>query len=187
MENLPVEKFHGVGKVTAGKMKGKGLHTGADLKKLTEEQLVHHFGKAGRFYYRIVRGIDERAVQPHRETKSLAAEDTFSRDLTTLEEMEDELDRIAQLVCKRLEKNNLKGRTITLKIKYSDFKQVTRNKSLTTPLADLETISAIAKQLLAGTSPEEKKIRLLGISMSNFGEIERRVKPEKMTGQLSLF
>ena len=187
MENLPVEKFHGVGKVTASKMKNMGLHTGADLKKLPEDQLIQFFGKAGRFYYRIVRGIDERPVQAHRETKSLAAEDTFSHDLTDIEEMEAELDRIAELVCKRLEKNNLKGRTVTLKIKYSDFKQITRNKSFASPVADLATISATARQLLAATSPEEKKIRLLGISLSNFSELQVRPKVEQISTQLRLF
>ena len=88
MEKLPVEKFFGVGKVTAQKMKNMGLHTGADLKNLTEPELIKHFGKQGKFYYQIVRGIDNREVQPHRETKSLAAEDTFAYDLTSLEEME---------------------------------------------------------------------------------------------------
>jgi DNA polymerase-4 len=187
MEKLPVEKFHGVGKVTAAKMKSMGLHTGADIKNLSEDELVTTFGKVGRFYYRIVRGIDEREVQPHRETKSLAAEDTFAYDLTTLQEMEAELDKLALLVYNRLQKNNLKGRTITLKIKYSDFKQITRNKSFTTQVGDLETISATAKQLLAATSPEEKKIRLLGISFSNFGEAEIRFKNEKESDQLKLF
>ena len=109
MEKLPVEKFHGVGKVTAGKMKKMGLFTGADLKNLSEGELIRNFGKTGRFYFRIVRGIDERAVQPHRETKSLAAEDTFAYDLTAIEEMETELDKIALLVYNRLQKNNLKG------------------------------------------------------------------------------
>jgi DNA polymerase-4 len=187
MEQLPVEKFHGVGKVTAEKMKGMGLFTGADLKKLTEDDLIKHFGKVGRFYYQIVRGIDDRPVQPHRETRSLAAEDTFPYDLTMLEEMEAELDKIALVVYNRLTKNNLKGRTITLKIKYSDFKQITRNRSFATPVADLETISDTAKQLLAGTDPEDKKIRLLGISLSNFGELEIRSTNEKPTDQLKLF
>ena len=186
MENLPVGKFHGVGKVTAEKMKKMGLHTGADLKQLSEEELVRSFGKTGRFYYRIVRGVDEREVQPHRETKSLAAEDTFPVDLTTTAEMEVQLDRIALLVCSRLEKYNLKGRTVTLKIKYSDFRQITRNRSFSAPIADLETISATAKQLLASTSPEEKKIRLLGISLSNFGETGMRPKTEP-SAQLRLF
>jgi DNA polymerase-4 len=187
MEKLPVEKFHGVGKVTAEKMKKMGLFTGADLKNLAEEELVKHFGKVGRFYYQIVRGIDEREVQPHRETKSLAAEDTFARDLTNIEEMEVELDKLALLVYNRLQKNSLKGRTITLKIKYSDFKQITRNKSFVAPTDDLETIKAVAKQLLAATSPEDVRIRLLGISLSNFGELELKSKTERVTDQLKLF
>src|SRR5262249_28587959 len=118
MERLPVEKFHGVGKVTAEKMKGMGLHTGADLKRLTEEELVMHFGKPGRFYYRIVRGIDERPVEPDRETKSVGAEDTFAYDLTAVEEMSQQTEKIAVLVAERLQRYGLKGRTVTLKIKY---------------------------------------------------------------------
>src|SRR6201985_2356826 len=105
MEQLPVEKFHGVGKVTADKMRSMGLFTGADLKKLSEDDLVKRFGKSGRFYYRIVRGIDEREVQPHRETKSISAEDTFPYDLTTLEEMYPELDKISVSVYKRIERS----------------------------------------------------------------------------------
>src|ERR1700712_4100449 len=154
MEKLPVEKFFGVGKVTAQKMKRMGLHTGEDLKKLTEEELTKNFGKAGRFYYQIVRGIDTREVQPHRETKSLAAEDTFAYDLTTVEEMEAELDKIAKTVCNRLQYYQLKGRTVTLKIKYSDFKQITRNQSFPVAVDDLETICSTAKRLLAATEPD---------------------------------
>ena len=187
MEKLPVEKFHGVGKVTATKMKEMGLHTGADLKNLTEEQLVWKFGKSGRFYYQIVRGIDNRQVQPHRETKSLAAEDTFAQDLTTIEEMESELDRIAQLVCDRLAKKNLKGRTITLKVKYNDFKQITRNKSFPNPVGDLETISATAKQLLANTFENDQQVRLLGISLSNFVDPSIKSSIAVAGDQLTLF
>jgi len=187
MEKLAIEKFHGVGKVTAQKMKKMGLHTGADLKTLTQDELVGHFGKAGNFYYRIVRGIDEREVQPHQETKSISAEDTFAYDLTSMEEMGPEIDKIAKLVHERLVKNNLKGRTITLKIKYSDFKQITRNRSLLKPVNELEIISSISKQLLAATEPEDKKIRLLGITVSNFGEIAVKQKTEKPTDQLKLF
>jgi DNA polymerase-4 len=98
IEKLPVEKFYGVGKVTADKMKKQGLFTGADLKQLTEAEMTTQFGKAGAFYYRIVRGIDDREVQPHRETKSVGAEDTFAYDLTTLDEMNSELAKIGQLV-----------------------------------------------------------------------------------------
>jgi DNA polymerase-4 len=183
MEKLPVEKFHGVGKVTAEKMKSMGLHTGADLKKLKEEELVKHFGKTGHFYYRIVRGIDEREVQPHRETKSAGAEDTFPYDLTTVEEMDIELERIAGLVHKRLKKHNLKGRTITLKIKYSDFRTITRNHSLPHPVDDLEIITGTAKELLRSTGLSDVQVRLLGISLSNFFEpeiIERKGNPAQL-------
>jgi DNA polymerase-4 len=187
MEKLPIEKFFGVGKVTAQKMKNRGIHTGAELKSFTEDELIKHFGKTGKFYYQIVRGIDNREVQPGRETKSLAAEDTFPYDLTTTEEMEAELDKIAKTVCNRLANYQLKGRTITLKIKYSDFKQITRNHSFITCVNDAETISATAKQLLAATSPEDKKVRLLGISLSNFTEPAPKQKKEKLPDQLTLF
>lgn len=168
MEQLPVEKFHGVGKVTAEKMKQLGLHTGADLKMLSEEQMVYHFGKAGRFYYQIVRGMDNRAVETERETKSLGAEDTFPYDLTTYKEMYDELDKIAQAVFDRLQRYRLKGRTITVKIKYSDFRQITRSKSFLDPITEKDEIAGLAKDLLTSSTLEGSKIRLLGITMSNF-------------------
>jgi DNA polymerase-4 len=187
METLPVEKFFGVGKVTAEKMKGMGLHTGADLKKLTEAELTKRFGKPGRFFYKIVRGIDDREVQAHRETKSVGAEDTFPYDLTERAEMEEELEKIAMVIHDRLHRHNLKGRTITLKIKYSDFQQITRSQSFPVFLNDLETIVATARQLLAGTEPEDKKIRLLGISLSNFEETAGKPKRDPETDQLTLF
>ena len=171
MEQLPVEKFHGVGKVTATKMKSMGLHTGADIKRLSEQELTSLFGKAGHFYYHIVRGIDHREVEPHRETKSVSAEDTFAYDLTTMEEMNLELDKIAQLVYDRLTKHDLMGRTITVKIKYSDFRQITRNHSFAHPVEKLSTIIETARQLLSLTEPEGEAVRLLGISISNFGEL----------------
>ncbi len=102
MEELAVEKFFGVGRVTAEKMKAMGLHTGGDLKKLSEAELVKRFGKPGRFFFKIVRGNDDRPVQPHRETKSVGAEDTFPYDLTTLEGMDPELDKIADTIYDRL-------------------------------------------------------------------------------------
>ena len=186
MERLPVEKFFGVGKVTADKMKGMGIHKGIDLKKMTEEDLVHYFGKSGRFYYKIVRGIDNRQVQPHRETKSMGAEDTFAEDLTTVESMNHELDKIAEVVVTRLRKYNLKGRTVTLKIKYHNFQQITRNHSFNKAIGDLETIINTVKELLLKTDLENKKIRLLGISLSNFGEMKEKVV-KKNDWQLELF
>jgi len=173
VESLPVEKFFGVGKVTAEKMKRIGLHTGADLKKLSEAELVHHFGKPGKFYYRIVRGIDDREVQPHREVKSISAEDTFPYDLKELADMTEALDTLARILHERLSRQDQKGRTITLKIKYHDFRQITRSLSFLSPMNDLETIRSTAKQLLLATDLEDKRIRLFGIGVSNFEKVQQ--------------
>jgi DNA polymerase IV len=187
MESLPVEKFFGVGKVTASKMKSMGLHTGADLKKLAEDELVKHFGKTGRFFFKIVRGLDDREVQPHRETKSVGAEDTFAYDLTSLEEMYTELDKLAVTVSKRLNHYALKGRTITIKVKYSDFRIITRSQSFLQGVNDKDIIVATAQQLLAAADLNNKKVRLLGISLSNFGEVIVREKRDPVQDQLKLF
>ncbi len=187
IEALPVEKFFGVGKVTAEKMKQMGLHTGADLKKLTEGELTKHFGKVGKFFYNIVRGIDEREVQPDRETKSVGAEDTFAYDFTSPEEMNLELEKIAGTVQSRLTRYQLKGRTITLKIKYHDFKQITRSQSSEEGVDDLERIASTAKQLLSNTDLFDKKVRLLGISLSNFTEVKWKPRKEGGEFQLKLF
>ncbi len=186
MESLPVEKFFGVGKVTADRMKKMGLHTGSDLKKLTENQLIEAFGKMGKFFFNIVRGIDEREVVNERETKSVGAEDTFSFDLTTIDEMLVELEKLAVTVQARLYRSNLKGRTITLKIKYHDFKQITRSKSFSEPFNDLETIDSTAKNLLSQGDLSDKKIRLLGISISNFN-LQSQSERIQNTNQLHLF
>ncbi|WP_432714427.1 DNA polymerase IV [Pedobacter sp.] len=170
MEKLHVEKFHGVGKVTAEKMKLRGLHTGADLKKLTEAELVHLFGKSGHFYYKIVRGLDDRKVESNRETKSVGAEDTFSHDLVYEEEMHLELEKIARIVETRINKNQLKARTITLKIKFSDFRTITRSKSFPRAIASYDFIFQAAKNLLATVDMQGQSVRLLGITTSNFGE-----------------
>jgi DNA polymerase IV len=185
LEKLPVEKFFGVGKVTADKMKRMGIHTGADLKKLSENQMTKHFGKTGSFFYKIVRGIDDRPVNPDRETKSVGAEDTFSYDLTSLDEMDFELDKIIRTVHNRLLRYGLKGRTITLKIKYHDFRQVTRSQSFNEGIDDKKVIGDTVKLLLRGTDPENNKIRLLGVSLSNFNDSS--AKQGKETDQLSLF
>lgn len=187
IEKLPVEKFFGVGKVTADKMKQMGLHTGADLKKLSEAEMIKSFGKTGRFYYKIVRGIDDRPVQPDRETKSIGAEDTFRYDLTTLDEMNAELDAIADVVHTRLTRYKLKGRTVTVKIKYHDFKLATRSQSFTHPVGDFETILETAKKLLAGVITDDSKVRLLGISLSNFGDQATKIRKREESDQLDLF
>ena len=147
--------------------------------------MIKHFGKSGKFYYKIVRGIDDREVQPARETKSVGAEDTFPYDLKLLEDMHDELHKIAKLVHDRLTRHGLKGRTITLKIKYHDFRQVTRSQSFEEAIDDLKTIIDTSKMLLENTELDDKKIRLLGISMSNFHEGKRKFeRPDQLTLEL---
>jgi len=186
MEKLPVEKFFGVGKVTADRMKKMGLHNGADLKQLSEQELIRKFGKTGRFYFRIVRGIDERPVQPHRITKSLGAEDTFEQDLISQEEMFTELEHLAEKVTERLEKNKLKGKTLTLKVKFGDFRQITRNQSFATPIQGFDPIFTAAKDLLIKADIDDQKVRLLGISLSNFGNSSNGAKNND-PDQLELF
>lgn len=186
MEALPVEKFFGVGKVTAEKMHRMGLQTGGDLKKLSENELVRRFGKAGHFYYKIVRGIDDRPVVPFREAKSVGAEDTFPVDLVTHEEMFIELDKISRLVSERLLKKDLKGKTVTLKVKFSDFRVITRSLSVEDLVDDRHVIASIARDLLVKSELEGKPVRLLGVSVSNFpgrGEDDE----ERDSPQLSLF
>jgi DNA polymerase IV len=185
VEELAIEKFYGVGKVTAEKMKGLNIHTGADLKKLSQKELMQHFGKAGKFYYQIVRGIDNRPVDTSEETKSIGAEDTFAEDLTTIGEMNEQLEKIAPVVHRRLTGHRLKGRTITVKIKYHDFKIITRSRSFQQPTDDLSLIVSTAKELLLSTDPLDARIRLLGISISNFGE--KVVNRKTVSGQLPLF
>lgn len=187
MESLPVEKFFGVGKVTSAKMKNLGLHTGADIKKISEGELRRHFGKSGAFFYRIVRGIDDREVQPHRETKSVGSEDTFPFDLTSHEEMRDELLKITQAVYGRLLKHGLQGKTITLKVKYHDFRQMTRSHSLADRTDDRNAIYRTACELLDSIDTDEKKIRLLGISLSNFGPSITTPASDSKPHQLHLF
>jgi DNA polymerase-4 len=170
MESLPVEKFFGVGKVTAARMKKLGLHTGLDIKKLSEQQLTNHFGKAGKFYYRIVRGIDDRAVQPYRQVKSISAEDTFPYDLSDHEEIFDGLDRVTQILYERLQRKSQWGRTLTLKVKYHDFKQVTRRHTSDENFMTLESIQQTARRLMNALLEPGVRIRLLGIGLSGFEE-----------------
>lgn len=172
VEQLEVEQFYGVGRVTAEKMRSLRLFKGSDLKKLSENDLVRHFGKVGHFYFQIVRGIDDRPVEPFRETQSVGAEDTFAEDLFEEDELNKELERIAILVSKRLQKHQLKGRTVTIKIKYNNFKLITRSRSVEIPFDDADTIGMHAKQLLEATLPAPRGIRLLGVSLSKFNDIQ---------------
>jgi DNA polymerase-4 len=170
MEKLPVEKFFGVGKVTADKMKKQGLHTGGDLKKLSEQRLVQLFGKTGKFFYNIVRGIDKREVRADQEIKSISAEDTFLYDLEPGEELDEWLEQIAKSAYKRAQHYETYGRTLTLKIKFEDFKQITRSISFPVAITQIEQVISTAAMLLKNVDLKEKKIRLIGIGFSNFGE-----------------
>lgn len=167
LEELPVEKFHGIGKVTAGKMKRMGLHTGKDLKKLSELELVRKFGKAGLHYYKIVRAEDERPVNPNRIRKSIGAERTYSKDLTRLEEMKEKVEYLCQVVFDYMEKKDNFGRTLTLKIKNSDFKVITRSRTFGGEIRKLKDLEEAALQLLTENFEPEQRIRLLGIAVSN--------------------
>lgn len=169
METLPVAQFFGVGKVTAERMKHMGLHTGADLKRLSEADMIRHFGKTGKFYYHIVRGIDNRPVQPHRASKSIGAEDTFPYDLQHKADMEPQLRRLSEIVATRMQRHQLRGKTITLKVKYSDFKLVTRAFSLDKATDEAQVIADTVIQLLQHLDLQHRSIRLLGVSLSNFG------------------
>jgi DNA polymerase-4 len=167
IEQLPIEDFYGIGKVTAEKMRNLGVRTGADLKGWTESQLVQKFGKAGSFYYRIVRGMDDREVVPNRVRKSIGAEESFAEDLVGLEAMMVALEEIAVTLKNRLERHETGGRTLTLKVKYSDYQQVTRSRTCTESIADKALIVKIAAELLSTTEVEQKRARLLGLTLSN--------------------
>lgn len=166
VENLPVEEFFGVGKVTAQKMHQLGIKTGLDLKMKTEEQLVGIFGKAGHIYYQNARAIDDRIVDPNRIRKSVGAENTFDRDIESYDELAHELIGIAEDVIRRITKSSFKGRTITLKVKYANFKVVTRSHTLPETVTTYEDLYNTGLELLKDVDISQK-VRLLGLSIKN--------------------
>ena len=174
LEKLPIRKFHGIGEKTAEKMKRLGIRTGADLKKRSEIELVKLFGKAGRHYFRIVRAEDERPVKPNRIRKSVGAENTFFEDIEREEDMKERLGKILIKVCQRLNKIPAGGKTITLKIKYSDFQIQTRSKTQGRFLSNFEDIYPIVMELLYQPEFPARPVRLLGISLSNLDLIEEK-------------
>jgi DNA polymerase-4 len=166
LEALPVNKFYGVGKVTASKMYNLGIFKGKDLKKKSLEELITLFGKSGTHYYNIVRGIHNSAVKPNRIRKSIAAERTFSENLSSEIFMIEKLDKIADELEKRMKKTDTKGKTITLKIKYSDFTQQTRSKTKTTFMQTKKEFFPVVKELLY-QDKLVNSVRLLGLSFGN--------------------
>lgn len=175
LENLDIKKFYGIGKVTTEKMYHLGIFTGKDLKSKSKEFLEEHFSKSGLHFYHIVRGIHNSAVKPNRIAKSVAAEHTFNENLTSEIFMVEKLERIAAELENRLKKHNISGKTVTLKIKYSDFTTQTRSKTLPYFIADKGLLLETAKELLFQERMKES-VRLLGISLNNLNtEIKKTV------------
>ncbi|MCF1420801.1 DNA polymerase IV [Mangrovimonas futianensis] len=177
LEALDIKKFYGVGKVTAEKMYQLGIFTGKDLKNKSLEYLKEHFGKSGKYYFYVVRGIHTSEVKPNRIRKSLAAERTFSENLSSEVFMLKKLDHIADEVSRRLQKSNVSGKTITLKIKYSDFSLQTRSKTLPYFVQDKSLILETAKELLY-QDRLQNSVRLLGISLSNLNTEKQKTPTE---------
>ncbi len=170
IDKLKVEKFFGVGKATAEKMHAHNIYTGSDLKQHTREELVRIFGKHGTFFYDISRSIDNRPVNPERIRKSYGKERTFNRDISEPEELYQKIDDIVTPLWNGLQKSSLEGRTLVLKIKYADFVQVTRSRTLDEALTDPGLIASLSKEMLRTEFPLRDSIRLLGVTLTNFGD-----------------
>jgi DNA polymerase IV len=181
VENLPVGKFHGIGPATTARMKGHGIHTGADLRARSLDFLQRHFGKSGTFYYWISRGVDERPVRADRVRKSVGAENTFDTDLFAIGEARGALQPIIEKVWHHCEATGTWGRTVTLKVKYADFHQITRSLTCDAPIATRAALEQVSYALLEPVFPPQQGIRLLGVTISSLGG-----DPLQNSGQLKL-
>ncbi len=176
VEALPVGKFHGIGPATQAKMEGLGIRNGLDLKAQTLSFLQEHFGKAGPYYFWLSRGIDDRVVSPDRVRKSVGAETTFPADLFTPEEARAALEPLIARVWSYCEGSAIRGRTATLKAKFSDFQQITRSRTLDAPIASRSTLDDLVAELAGPLFPVSRGIRLLGVTISSLeGDIAPRV------------
>ena len=173
VEGLEVSRFHGVGPATAARMEALGIRTGRDLRERSLSFLQEHFGKAGAHFHAIARGEDERPVVPNRERKSAGSETTYPEDLTTPAEVEDGLEALAGEVWAWCEKTGQVGRTVTVKVKYADFQQITRSRSSSAPVESRADLVETALGLVRGVYPLPKRVRLLGVTVSGFDEVER--------------
>lgn len=167
VEALPVGKFHGIGPATNAKMNALGIFTGLDMRNQTLESLNANFGKSGAYYYWISRGIDERPVRANRVRKSVGAENTFSTDLTEFDAMAAELEPLIEKVWRHCESAGTRGRTVTLKVKFSDFEIITRSRSTLSAIADRRELAELAIGLLQDNLPLPKPVRLLGVALSS--------------------
>lgn len=170
VEVLPVRKLHGVGPATAGKMARLGIETGGDLRAQSLTFLQEKFGKSGPYYYWIARGIDERPVRADRERKSVGAEDTFATDLFDVESARGQLRPLIEKVWRYCDERSIRGRTVTLKVKFADFQQITRSRTVGGVIEAEADLAAISGALLDQVFPVSKGIRLLGVTLSNLGE-----------------
>ena len=167
IEGLPIGRFFGVGKATEARMAKLNITTGADLKLLSREQLHRHFGKTGEFYYHIARGIDKRPVSNRRQRKSISSETTFMEDLIDTETLLARLQVLADETMQTLMNKQLSARTLTIKVKYADFQQVTRSKTLPEPFVTAVSVAPLLAELLAKTDAGKRRVRLLGVGVSN--------------------
>ncbi len=167
VEQLSVRKFHGVGKATEAKMKTLGISTGADLKRWKENSLIKKFGKAGRYYYQIARGIDHRPVRNNRIRKSIGSETTFQKDLSDIDVMLSKLKDLSEKVFLKLLEKELSARTVTLKVKYNNFELVTRSVTRESSVKNVDEMMNILHGLIQKTEVRLRKVRLLGVSTSS--------------------
>jgi DNA polymerase-4 len=186
VEKLAIEKFFGIGKVTAEKMHKLGIRNGLELKKFTEVELIRNFGKSGSYYYKIARAEDDRTVNPNRIRKSLGAENTFSTDLQEIEEIKRELEDIAEVVYNRMKRSGTKGKTLTVKVKYADFKLITRSKSVNNWIEEEQQIIQLYEDIIEAVDIRNG-VRLLGLTLSNLNHEEKKQKqPHHQSAQLTL-
>ncbi|OYQ36589.1 DNA polymerase IV [Sandarakinorhabdus cyanobacteriorum] len=172
VDTLPVSRFHGVGPVTAEKMKRLGIETGADLRAKSLEFLQRHFGSSAGWYYAIARGEDNRPVEPNRSRKSSGSETTFDRDLTEPAEIETGVLRMADDVWRWCQSRQAFGRTVTVKVKYADFQQITRSRSQPGAVTTRDALHRVSLELINSVPPAPKGIRLVGVTVSNFVQTE---------------
>lgn len=185
--DLPIAKFHGIGPATEAKMNKLGIEFGKDLRKWTQDDLTEKFGKVGNYYYNIARGIDNRPVRSQRIRKSLGKETTFAEDIISIPELLAQLEMLAEQVLTSLEKHKLTGRTLTVKVKYANFQQVTRAHTTDDDL-DLATIKALLPMLLQRTNAGQQSIRLLGLTISGFEQKEvKKTNPQLDLGLSDVF
>ena len=179
---MPVGSFHGIGPATERKFQALGVATGADLERLPLETLCEQFGKAGEHYFHIVRGIDERPVNPNRVRKSYGAETTFTTDLADPVAMLDHLLQLTERVLTKMTDRQESAYTVTIKVKYADFEQVTRSRTLGFAFRQVADVAPHLIDLLRRTDVETRKVRLLGVSFSSLGTLSVRTR-----GQLDMF